>query len=304
MNKFMSYNSSDMLSRYMRDVRKYPVLSAEVEADLARRWRDHRDPEAAEMLVGSHQRLVVKIAGDYRRYGLPIVDLISEGNVGLMQAVEKFDVDRGFRLSTYAMWWIRAAISDYVVRSSSLVRFVTNEHRRKLFFNLGRLRSKHQPGSTAALTPENVTAIADALGVPEDEVVLMDRHLAERDASVNSTIATESDSGSSWQDFLADDAADQESQVIDADEHGKRRLLMENALAQLDERERHILVERKLKDNPPRLSDLSAEYGVSRERVRQIEARAFAKLKRLMLEAARAGGLAGPRSGPATAGAH
>jgi RNA polymerase sigma-32 factor len=283
--------NDENLVRYMRDVRKYTILDAETEAELVRRWRDRRDPKAAERLVGSHQRLVVKIASQYRRFGNPLSDLISEGNVGLMQAVEKFDLDRGYRLSTYAMWWIRAAITEYVVRSSSLVRVATNENRRKLFFNLGRLKAKYRSTESGQLTPAAVTAIATDLQVPEEEVVLMDRHLGERDLSLNTAIAGESDPATTWQDRLADDSPSQEVRVIDSDENDKRHSLLAAALSQLDERERRILVERKLTDDPPRLAELSVEFGISRERVRQIEARAFEKLRKLMQAAAAAGGL-------------
>jgi RNA polymerase sigma-32 factor len=274
----------------MKDVRKYPLLDKEVEADLARRWRDRRDPAAAEQLVGSYQRLVVKIAGQYRGYGLVLGDLISEGNIGLMQAVEKFDPDRGFRLSTYAMWWIRAAISDYVLKSSSLVRTVTNEHRKKLFFNLRRLKAKVQPMDDGALSPSGVTAIAGELGVPESEIVLMDNQLGAPDLSLNAPAGGESDL--TWQDFLVDDSQDQETDLIDTDERDKRRALLTDALAGLSDRERHILTERRLREDPPHLTDLSQHYGISRERVRQIEVRAFEKLKQTVRNAALANGMA------------
>jgi RNA polymerase sigma-32 factor len=275
------------LSQYMRMARKYPMLDAETEACLARRWRDDRDPEAAERLVGGYQRLVVKIARDYRAYGLPFADLISEGNIGLMQAVDKFDVDRGFRLATYAMWWIRAAVTDYVLRQSSLVRTVTNENRKKLFFNLRRLRAKHQAGDDGHLSPEAVTAIATELGVPEADVIVMDQRLVARDVSVNAAVG--GDSSVEWQDFLVSEGDDQEIRLIQNDERDKRRSSLEWALTQLDTRERNILIERKLKDNPPKLAELSVRYGVSRERVRQIEMRAFEKLKKIMLRSASAG---------------
>lgn len=274
------------LSQYMRMARRYPMLDAETEADLARRWRDYRDPEAAERLVGGYQRLVVKIARDYRAYGLPFADLISEGNIGLMQAVDKFDVDRGFRLATYAMWWIRAAVTDYVLRQSSLVRTVTNENRKKLFFNLRRLRAKHQASDDGRLSPEAITAIATELDVPESDVVVMDQRMVARDVSVN--VAISGDSGAEWQDFLISEGDNQEIRMIQEDERDKRRNSLERALAQLDTRERNILIERKLKDNPPKLAELSVRYGVSRERVRQIELRAFEKLKKIMLRSAAA----------------
>ena len=282
-------SSEDTLARYMRDVRKFPLLDKETEAELARRWRDRRDPEAAKQLVGSHQRLVVKIARQYRGYGLVLGDLISEGNIGLMQAVDKFDHDRGFRLSTYAMWWIRAAISDYVLRSSSLVRTVTNEHRKKLFFNLRRLKAKVQPMDDGALSPSGVTAIAGELGVPESEIVLMDRHLGMPDLSLNAPAGGES--GLTWQDFLVDNSQNQEADLIETDEQDKRRALLADALAGLSDRERYILTERRLKDDPPHLADLGQHYGISRERVRQIEVRAFEKLKETLRNAALACGM-------------
>jgi RNA polymerase sigma-32 factor len=280
----------DTLVRHMRVARRYPMLDSETEADLARRWRDERDPEAADRLVGSHQRLVVKIANEYRGYGLPLADLVSEGNVGLMQAVVKFDPDLGYRLSTYAMWWIRAAITDYVLRTSSLVRMATNEHQKRLFFNLRRLKAKHQGPREGVLTPQSVEAIAKELGVPESEIVLMDRRLGFPDLSLNAS-AGDGEADSQWQDFLVDDSESQEATVIRDDERKKRQALLEEALEDLDERERHILVERKLKEDPPKLSDLAAEYGISRERVRQLEARALGKLRTAMRKAAAESGL-------------
>jgi RNA polymerase sigma-32 factor len=276
--------TEDLLTLYMRDVRKFGILDRATEADLVKRWQQSSDPAAAEQLVGSHQRLVVKMAVDYRGYGCPLTDLIAEGNVGLMHAIDKFDLDRGYRLSTYAMWWIRASITEYVMRSASLVRMVNNENQKKLFFNLRRLKRTVETNGEATLSPQAVTAIAEKLDVPEAEVILMDRRLSTPEVSVNSPVTGESDI--EFQDLLTDDAIDQETRVIDADEIAWRRELLADALDRLDDRERRILVERKLKDNPPKLADLSKEFGVSRERVRQIEARAFEKLKRLMREAA------------------
>jgi len=281
----------DSLVRHMRAARKYPMLDSATEAHLARRWRDESDPAAADRLVGSHQRLVVKIANEYRGYGLPLADLVSEGNVGLMQAVVKFDPDLGYRLSTYAMWWIRAAITDYVLRTSSLVRMATNEHQKRLFFNLRRLKAKHQGPREGMLTPQSVTAISKELGVPESEIVLMDRRLGMPDLSLNASAGDDGDSDSQWQDFLVDDGESQETTVIRDDERDKRRALLDEALGTLDDRERHILVERKLKEDPPKLSDLAAEYGISRERVRQLEARALGKLRTAMRKAAADAGL-------------
>ena len=273
-------SSDENLSRFMREVRNFPLLTAKEEARLAYRWRDHRDPDAARQLVGSHQRLVIKMATNYRGYGLPLSDVISEANIGLMQAINKFDPDRGFRLSTYAMWWIRAAINDYVLRSSSVVKSVTNEHHKKLFFNLRRLKAKHQKPDQTNLTPEAVTAIAEELGVSESDVLFMDARLGVRDLSINGPAREDSDA--TWQDLLVDEADDQETMVVEADEFDKRRMLMRKAMAKLDDRERHIFTERRLKENPPKLGDLGEHYGISRERVRQIEYRAFDKLKRLM----------------------
>ncbi len=276
----------DTLVRHMRAARKYPMLDSITEGDLARRWRDERSAEAADQLVGSHQRLVVKIANEYRGYGLPLADLVSEGNVGLMQAVVKFDPELGYRLSTYAMWWIRAAITDYVLRTSSLVRMATNEHQKRLFFNLRRLKAKHQGPREGMLTPQSVSAIANELGVPESEIVLMDRRLGMPDLSLNAAAGDGDDADSQWQDFLVDDRESQETTVIRDDERDKRRALLDDALDELDDRERHILIERKLKEDPPKLSDLAAEYGISRERVRQLEARALGKLRMSMRKAA------------------
>lgn len=281
----------DTLVRHMRAARKYPMLDPVTEGNLARRWRDERDPAAADRLVGSHQRLVVKIANEYRGYGLPLADLVSEGNVGLMQSVVKFDPDLGYRLSTYAMWWIRAAITDYVLRTSSLVRMATNEHQKRLFFNLRRLKAKHQGPRDGVLTPQSVEAIAKELGVPESEIVLMDRRLGMPDLSLNAAAGDDGDADSQWQDFLVDERESQETTVIRDNERDKRRALLDEALHELDERERHILVERKLKEDPPKLSDLAAEYGISRERVRQLEARALGKLQTAMRKAAEETGL-------------
>lgn len=292
----------DTLARHMRAVRKYPILDSATEAELARRWRDERAPAAADQLVGSHQRLVVKIANDYRGYGLPLADLVSEGNVGLMQAVIKFDPELGYRLSTYAMWWIRAAITDYVLRTSSLVRMATNEHQKRLFFNLRRLKAKHQGPREGALTPRSVSAIATELGVPESEIVLMDRRLGMPDLSLNASAGDDGESDTQWQDFLVDDSESQETIVIRDDERDKRRALLNGALGGLDDRERHILIERKLKEDPPKLSDLAAEYGISRERVRQLEARAMGKLRTAMCKAAVDSGLLGEGGGATLSG--
>jgi len=284
-------SSDEHLSRYMQQVRKFPMLDREIELDLIQRSQDHGDAEAMEMLIGSHQRLVIKTASDYRRYGVPMADLISEGNIGLIQGIKKFDPTRGFRLSTYARWWIRTAIGDYILRSSSVVRTITNEHRKKLFFNLSRLKKKHQGNEESLLSPEAVTLISEELRVPEVETERMDQWFSSRDQSTNTVVGE--DGGATWQDLLIDDSQDQESSLMERDEMDKRRALMSTALAELSERERHILTERKLSDHPPPLSELSKIYGISRERVRQIETRALQKLKALM----RGGALARPAMG-------
>jgi RNA polymerase sigma-32 factor len=279
-------SSDEHLSRYMRQMRKFPMLDRETELDLIKRAQDDGDVKAMEQLIGSHQRLVIKIAADYRRYGVPMGDLISEGNIGLIQGIKKFDPDRGFRLSTYARWWIRTAIGDYILRSSSVVRTITNEHRKKLFFNLARLKKKHYGNEDGLLSPEAVTSISEELRVPEAETVRMDQWFSSRDQSTNTLVGE--DGGTTWQDLLVDDSQDQESSLIERDQMDKRRALMSTALAELSDRERHILTERKLSDHPPPLSELSKVYGISRERVRQIETRALEKLRGLMRGAAMA----------------
>jgi RNA polymerase sigma-32 factor len=286
----MTFSSEDNLSHYFRQVGRFPLLDAETEAALANRWRDHRDAEAVRQLVGSHLRLVVKIARQHQGYGLPLSDLIAEGNVGLMQAVDKFEPDRGFRLATYAIWWIRAAIREYVLRSSSLVKVATTASRKKLFFNLRRLRVEYRAGH-GELPPETVAAIAHELGVPEADVVEMDQRLGAVDQSLNAPLGLETES--EWQDLLVDDSQDQETLVAEAEEYGMRRRLMDQALDGLNDRERHIFTERRLKDEPPTLEELSLRFQISRERVRQIEVRAFEKLQAAMREAEAAGD--GPR---------
>jgi RNA polymerase sigma-32 factor len=283
--------ADDTRAASMAEERSRGLLDRRAETDLARRYRDSRDPSALARLVGSHQRLVVKIAVEYRGYGLPLNDLVSEGNVGLMQALARFDPERGCRLSTYAMWWIRAAISDYVLRSCSLVRMVTTEAHKKLFFNLRRLKAKYQEPDERQLSPRGVSAIAKELNVPPSDIVLMDRRLGSRDLSINAPAHGSGDAGTEWQDFLVDGSDNQEVATMEADERRKRRAMMLNALGELDRRERHILVHRRLRDRPRKLSELSRDYGISRERVRQIEVRAFKKLKRLMHAAAATGGM-------------
>jgi RNA polymerase sigma-32 factor len=266
------------LSRYLEEIRRFPMLEPEEEFMLAKNWQEHGDVEAAHRLVTSHLRLVAKIAMGYRGYGLPLNEIISEGNVGLMQAVKRFDPDRGFRLATYAMWWIRAAIQEYILHSWSLVKMGTTAAQKKLFFNLRKLKGQMQAIDEGDLRPETVKAIAERLDVTENDVVEMNRRLEGADHSLN--VPLRGDSETQWQDWLVDDAASQESTVADADEFDHRMSLLHRAMAVLNDRERHILSERRLKDEPTTLEELSAAYGISRERVRQIEVRAFEKLQR------------------------
>jgi RNA polymerase sigma-32 factor len=279
------------LSRYLSEIRKYPLLEKNQEFMLAKRWAEHKDPNAAEQLVTSHLRLVAKIAMGYRGYGLPMGEVISEGNVGLMQAVKKFDPDKGFRLATYAMWWIRAAIQEYILRSWSLVKLGTTAAQKKLFFNLRRLKGEIQALEDGDLRPENVTEIATRLGVTEDEVTSMNRRMSSGgDASLNAPIGGVEGEGE-WQDWLTDDSPDQAETFAEREEFSARMGLLETAMQTLGERERDILTARRLKDEPITLEDLSVRYNVSRERIRQIEVRAFEKLQTAMRDAARAQGL-------------
>jgi RNA polymerase sigma-32 factor len=273
------------LSRYLNEIRKFPMLAKDEEFMLAKRWREHEDPEAAHRLVTSHLRLVAKIAMGYRGYGLPIGEVISEGNVGLMQAVKKFDPDKGFRLATYAMWWIRASIQEYILRSWSLVKMGTTAAQKKLFFNLRKAKSEISALEEGDLRPEQVRLIATKLGVLDEEVISMNRRLSGPDASLNAPLR--SDSESEWQDWLQDDVTpSQESVLAETEERSLRMGLLEEAMAELTDRERHILTERRLKDDPTTLEELASQYGVSRERVRQIEVRAFEKLQKSMRAAA------------------
>jgi RNA polymerase sigma-32 factor len=275
-----SISSEGSLARYLQEIRRFPLLQADEEYMLAKRWREHDDPEAAHRLVTSHLRLVAKIAMGYRGYGLPLSELISEGNVGMMQAVKRFDPDRGFRLATYAMWWIRASIQEYILHSWSLVKIGTTAAQKKLFFNLRRLKGQIQAIEEGDLTPEHVAKIAKELDVPEADVVSMNRRLMAPDNSLNAPLRADGDGEGEWQDWLVDDEASQESKLGDRQELGLRRDLLKNAMSHLTERERDILAERRLKENPTTLEDLSAKYGISRERVRQIEVRAFEKLQK------------------------
>jgi len=270
------------LSHYLAEIRKFPLLDPQEEYMLAKRWREHEDTEAAHKLVTSHLRLVAKIAMGYRGYGLPISDVISEGNVGLMQAVKRFEPDRGFRLATYAMWWIRASIQEYVLRSWSLVKMGTTAAQKKLFFSLRRTKGQIDALEEGDLNPEHVKEIADRLGVAEDEVISMNRRLSSHDSSLNAPLRGDTDSDLEWQDWIADDALDQETQLGEAEELEERRTLLVAAMAELNEREQDILQSRRLRDEPLTLEELSSKYGISRERVRQIEVRAFEKLQEAM----------------------
>jgi len=268
------------LSRYLQEIRRFPMLEAGDEYMLAKRWREHNDLEAAHQLVTSHLRLVAKIAMGYRGYGLPLAELISEGNVGLMQAVKRFEPDRGFRLATYAMWWIRAAIQEYILHSWSLVKIGTTAAQKKLFFNLRRIKGQLQAIDEGDLSPEHVKKIATELDVPESDVVQMNRRLASPDHSLNAPVREEGDG--EWQDWLEDESESQETRLAEDEEMSNRRRLLDSALKALNPRERRILVERRLQDEPTTLEDLSKAYGISRERVRQIEVRAFEKLQKTM----------------------
>ncbi len=266
------------LSRYLQRIRDYPMLELEEERLLARRWRDKEDNEAAHRLVTSHLRLVAKIAKGYRGYGLPLGDLISEGNVGMMQAIKRFDPERGFRLSTYAMWWIRAAIQEYILHSWSLVKIGTTAAQKKLFFNLRKLKGQIKALEEGDMHPDNVTTIADRLKVPETEVINMNRRLTGPDQSLNAPLREEGEG--EWQDWLVEARENQEAVLAESQELGSRRRLLATALSGLSERERHILSERRLSEAPATLQDLSERYGISRERIRQIEVRAFEKIQK------------------------
>ena len=282
------------LSRYLAEIRKFPILEAQEEYELARDYAEKGNVKAAHTLVTSHLRLVAKIAMGYRGYGLPIGEVISEGNVGLMQAVKKFDAERGFRLATYAMWWIRASIQEYILRSWSLVKIGTTAAQKKLFFNLRRLKGEINAIDGGAMTPEQVAEIADRLGVQENEVEMMDGRMSTGDQSLNAPMrgrGAEGEDGGEWQDWLEDSADSQEAVLAETDELDARRQLLMAALATLNEREAAILQARRLQDEPETLEQLSEKFGVSRERIRQIEARAFEKLRTAMTEQAEKRGL-------------
>ena len=267
------------LNRYMSEIRKFPLLTAETEYMLAKRYQEHGDPQAAAQLVTSHLRLVAKIAMGYRGYGLPVSELISEGNIGLMQGVKKFDPERGFRLATYAMWWIKASIQEFILRSWSLVKMGTTASQKKLFFNLRRMKKNLEAFEDSDLHPDDVKKIATDLGVPEADVVSMNRRMMMGgDASLN--VSVREDGEGSWQDWLADDRPLQDETVAETQEAQMRHGLLVEAMGSLNERERHILTDRRLIDDPKTLEELSQVYNVSRERVRQIEVRAFEKLQK------------------------
>jgi RNA polymerase sigma-32 factor len=260
------------------------MLTVDEEFMLAKSWREHQDTEAAHKLVTSHLRLVAKIAMGYRGYGLPLSELVSEGNVGMMQAVKRFDPDRGFRLATYAMWWIRASIQEYILHSWSLVKIGTTAAQKKLFFNLRKLKGQMKAIDEGDLAPETVQRIAQRLGVPEQDVITMNRRLASPDHSLNAPLRN--DGEGEWQDWLVDEQEDQESRLARTEEFSKRSALLRDAMTGLNKRERHILTERRLRDEPTTLENLSQQYGISRERVRQIEVRAFEKLQKAIKNAA------------------
>ena len=291
MSLSMTLSPEQGLNRYLQEVRKFPMLDRDEEFMLAKRWIEQQDSNAAEKMVTSHLRLVAKIAMGYRGYGLPIGEVISEGNVGLMQAVKKFDPDKGFRLSTYAMWWIRAAIQEYVLRSWSLVKMGTTAAQKKLFFNLRRLKGQMKAIDDGDLTPDHVAKIATKLGVKEEEVTSMNRRMGHGgDASLNVSIGGE-DGSSEWQDWLQDDTDSQEEILGQDQEHNAKMELLKKAMSALNEREQDIISKRRLADKPMTLEELAIIYGVSRERIRQIEARAFEKLQEAMISSAQSSGL-------------
>lgn len=281
------------LNRYLQEIRKFPLLEPEEEYMLAKRWVDHQDAAAAHQMVTSHLRLAAKIAMGYRGYGLPQAEVISEANVGLMQAVKRFDPEKGFRLATYAMWWIRASIQEYILRSWSLVKLGTTSAQKKLFFNLRKAKAKVGALEEGDLRPENVAQIAKDLSVTEAEVIDMNRRLSGSDASLNATVGSE-EGGAQWQDWLEDEDSDQAEAYEEKDELDARRALLVQAMAVLNDREKDVLMQRRLADDPVTLEELSESYGVSRERIRQIEVRAFEKLQARMRELAKGKGMVVP----------
>ena len=282
------------LNRYMQEIRKFPLLEPEEEYMLAKRWVDHQDTQAAHKMVTSHLRLAAKIAMGYRGYGLPQAEVISEANVGLMQAVKRFDPEKGFRLATYAMWWIRASIQEYILRSWSLVKLGTTSAQKKLFFNLRKAKAKVGALEEGDLRPENVTRIATDLNVSESEVIDMNRRLSGGDASLNVTVGADGEGSTQWQDWLEDEDSDQAGDYAEKDEFDTRLALLTQAMSALNDRERDVLAKRRLSETPVTLEQLSESYGVSRERIRQIEVRAFEKLQERMRELARGKGMVVP----------
>ncbi|MEL7178427.1 MAG: RNA polymerase sigma factor RpoH [Pseudomonadota bacterium] len=279
------------LNRYMQEIRKFPMLEPEQEYMLAKRWVDHEDTDAAHQMVTSHLRLAAKIAMGYRGYGLPQAEVISEANVGLMQAVKRFDPEKGFRLATYAMWWIRASIQEYILRSWSLVKLGTTSAQKKLFFNLRKAKNRIGALEDGDLRPENVERIAHDLGVTEDEVISMNRRLSGGDASLNATVSADGEGAAQWQDWLEDESANTAADYEANDELDARRELLAEAMSVLNDREKDILMQRRLSEETVTLEDLSGQYDVSRERIRQIEVRAFEKLQSKMQELARQKGM-------------
>ncbi|MGH6735952.1 MAG: RNA polymerase sigma factor RpoH [Methyloceanibacter sp.] len=273
------------LTRYLEEIRQFPMLEPQEEYMLAKSWREHGDRDAAHQLVTSHLRLVARIAMGYRGYGLPVGEVISEGNVGLMQAVKRFDPDKGFRLATYAMWWIRAAIQEYILRSWSLVKMGTTAAQKKLFFNLRKIKGQLKALEEGDLRPDQVKLIATRLGVSEEDVVSMNRRLA-GDSSLNAPVRNDAESGE-WMDWLVDDSVDQETALAESEERDQRRDMLHQALEGLNERERRVFEARRLAEEPLTLEELSAEFGVSRERIRQIEVRAFEKVQKAVQKAAK-----------------
>ena len=279
------------LNRYLQEIRKFPMLEPEEEYMLAKRWVEDEDSGAAHKLVTSHLRLAAKIAMGYRGYGLPTAEVVSEANVGLMQAVKRFDPEKGFRLATYAMWWIRAAIQEYILRSWSLVKMGTTSAQKKLFFNLRKAKARIGALEEGDLRPEHVEKIAHDLSVTEEEVISMNRRLAGSDASLNAQVGSDGDTTTQWMDWLEDEDADQAEAYAEKDELDSRRQLLGAAMEVLNERERDILTQRKLRESPATLEELSGQYGVSRERIRQIEVRAFEKIQKRMRALAKEKGM-------------
>ena len=278
--------SDGSLSDYLNEIKKFPMLSSEEEFMLAKAWADHDDRKSAHRLVTSHLRLAAKIALGYRGYGLPIIEVVSEANVGLMQAVKRFDPDKGFRLATYAMWWIKASIQEYILRSWSLVKMGTTSAQKKLFFNLRKAKTRIGVMEDGELHPDNVKNIAENLNVSQDEVISMNRRMGGGDASLNVLVNTNNEGTLEWQDWIEDEDSDHAAKFADKQELDSRRVLLKSALTSLNQRECEILTKRKLIDDPLTLEDLSNEYNVSRERIRQIEVRAFEKLQKKMYELA------------------